>query len=96
MGAAHLVPGSVTPSEVVGLRRQLAGVGMQHAILNIPNVHVIKPLETFQWGIIPAVGGLQGARTGLAVLSSRRGGEAMNTVLPGRSGSAFRGSEWER
>jgi hypothetical protein len=32
----------------------LAGVGIQHAIFNMPNVHELTPLETFRREIIPA------------------------------------------
>jgi len=35
--------------------RVLAGLGIQQAIFNMPNVHEITPLETFGREIIPAV-----------------------------------------
>ena len=38
--------------------RQLAGIGVQHAIFNLPTVHEIRPLEIFARDIIPAVAGL--------------------------------------
>jgi hypothetical protein len=41
--------------EVVELCRDLNDAGIQHLIFNMPNVHEIKPLETFGEKIIPAV-----------------------------------------
>ncbi len=38
-----------------GVRRDLAGAGIQHAIFNMPNVHDTEPLVTFGREIIPAV-----------------------------------------
>jgi hypothetical protein len=35
--------------------KDLADVGVQHAIFNMPNVHEITPLEVFGREIIPAV-----------------------------------------
>jgi hypothetical protein len=45
-------------SDVIRLCQELAGLGIQHAIFNMPNVHEITPLETFGREIIPAVAGL--------------------------------------
>jgi hypothetical protein len=36
----------------------LSEAGIQHLILNMPNVHEISPLETFGREIIPAVAAL--------------------------------------
>ena len=38
--------------------RDLAALGIQHAIFNMPNVHEIAPLATFGREIIPAVANL--------------------------------------
>jgi hypothetical protein len=35
--------------------RSLAGVGIQHAIFNMPNVSEIAPLKAFDREVIPAV-----------------------------------------
>jgi len=43
---------------VIELCRQLSDIGIQHAIFNMPNVHEIKPVETFGKEIIPAVAAL--------------------------------------
>ncbi len=55
LGTVHLAPGQMTAGEVVALCRSLAGLGIQHAIFNMPNVHEIAPLEIFAREIIPAV-----------------------------------------
>lgn len=58
LGTVHLGEGQMTPGEVIDLCRTLAGLGISHAIFNIPNVHDIRPLEVFGREIIPAVAGL--------------------------------------
>ena len=55
LGTAHLAPGQMGPQDVIGQCRLLAGIGVQHAIFNMPNVSEIKPLEIFAREIIPAV-----------------------------------------
>jgi hypothetical protein len=45
----------MTEDEVIGLCRKLSEAGIQHLILNRPNVQEIRPLETFGDRIIPAV-----------------------------------------
>ena len=55
LGTVHLAPGKMTADEVINTCRELAGVGIQHAIFNMPNVHEITPLETFAQEIIPVV-----------------------------------------
>jgi len=58
LGTVHLAPGKMSVSDVIRLCQELAGLGIQHAIFNMPNVHEITPLETFGREIIPAVAGL--------------------------------------
>jgi hypothetical protein len=58
LGTVHLAPGQLSVSDVIGQCRALAGIGIQHAIFNMPNVHEIMPLETFGREIIPAVAAL--------------------------------------
>jgi F420-dependent oxidoreductase-like protein len=55
LGSAHLAPGQQTPADIIAHCRTLAGVGIQHAIFNMPNVDEIKPLETFGREIIPVL-----------------------------------------
>jgi alkanesulfonate monooxygenase SsuD/methylene tetrahydromethanopterin reductase-like flavin-dependent oxidoreductase (luciferase family) len=55
LGTANLSPGNMTASQVIETCRALASLGIQHVIFNMPNVHEIKPLETFGREIIPAV-----------------------------------------
>ncbi len=54
-GTIDLAPEGRTVEEVIGLCRELNDAGIQHLILDMPNVHAIRPLETFGEKIIPAV-----------------------------------------
>jgi F420-dependent oxidoreductase-like protein len=55
LNTAHLAPGQMSAKEVIEKCRELAAVGVKHAIFNMPNVHEIKPIEQFGREIIPAV-----------------------------------------
>ncbi len=50
-------PGGQTAADIVRSCRELAGIGVQHAIFNMPNVSEITPLEVFAKEIIPEVAG---------------------------------------
>jgi F420-dependent oxidoreductase-like protein len=54
----HLAPDKMNARDVIEECRALAGIGIQHAIFNMPNVHEIKPLEIFGREIIPALADL--------------------------------------
>jgi F420-dependent oxidoreductase-like protein len=58
LGTADLRRGAMTPRQVIVQCRELAGLGVQHAIFNIPIVEEIKPLEVFGKEIIPEVSAL--------------------------------------
>jgi F420-dependent oxidoreductase-like protein len=58
LGTAHLAPGKQSPADVIRELRELAKVGVQHAIVNLPNVHEIAPLETLAKEVVPAIAGL--------------------------------------
>jgi F420-dependent oxidoreductase-like protein len=58
LGTVHLAPEQLSTADVIERCRTLAGLGVQHAIFNMPNVHEIIPLETFGREIIPAVAAL--------------------------------------
>jgi F420-dependent oxidoreductase-like protein len=58
LGTVDLAPGKMKAADVIAQCRALAGIGVQHAIFNLPNVHEIRPLELFGREIIPAVAGL--------------------------------------
>jgi F420-dependent oxidoreductase-like protein len=58
LGSVNLAQDGMTAEEVIGLCRTLNEAGIDHLILNMPNVHEIRPLETFGEEIIPAVAGL--------------------------------------
>jgi F420-dependent oxidoreductase-like protein len=55
LSTAHLAPGKMSTADVIKQCRDLAGLGVQQIIFNMPNVHEIKPLELFGREIIPAV-----------------------------------------
>lgn len=55
LGTVHLAAGGETASDVIAQCRELAGLGFQHIIFNMPNVHELTPLEIFGREIIPAV-----------------------------------------
>jgi alkanesulfonate monooxygenase len=55
LGGAYLAPDKMSTKDVIEECRALANIGIQHAIFNLPNVHEIKPLETFGREIIPAL-----------------------------------------
>ena len=55
LGTVHLAPGEMSAAGMIETCRSLAGLGIQHAIFNMPNVYEITPLETFGREIIPEV-----------------------------------------
>jgi F420-dependent oxidoreductase-like protein len=57
LGTVHLAKGQMSAADVIQQCRDLAGIGVQHAIFNMPNTHELTPLETFGREIIPAVAG---------------------------------------
>jgi len=58
LGTVNLSPGEMSANDVIAQCKALAGIGVQHAIFNLPNVEEIRPLEVFGREIIPAVAGL--------------------------------------
>jgi len=55
LGTVQLAPGRQSVADVIRSLRELARVGVQHAIVNLPNVHEITPLETLAKEVIPEV-----------------------------------------
>jgi F420-dependent oxidoreductase-like protein len=55
LGTVNLSPGNMTAADVIKTCRDLGGLGIQHIIFHMPNVHEITPLEIFGRDIIPAV-----------------------------------------
>jgi len=55
LGTADLRAGKMRAQDVIALCKELAAVGVDQAIFNIPNVEEIAPLEIFGREIIPAV-----------------------------------------
>ncbi len=58
LSTAHLAAGHDTVSSVIERLKTLAGMGITHAIFNLPNVYEITPLRTFGQEIIPAAAAL--------------------------------------
>jgi hypothetical protein len=59
LGGTHLASGKMSVSDVIEQCRNLANLGIQHAIFNMPNVHEITPIENIRREIIPAVAEFQ-------------------------------------
>jgi alkanesulfonate monooxygenase len=57
ISTANLTPGNDTAKSIIDQCKTLAGLGVSHAIFNLPNTHELKPLEIFGKDIIPAVAG---------------------------------------
>jgi alkanesulfonate monooxygenase len=57
LGTVHLVDGDDTPDMMIEASQQLAELGFDHAIFNMPNPHEIKPLELIAEKVIPEVEG---------------------------------------
>lgn len=58
LGSVNLAEGGMTPSKFLDWCRDLAGLGIQHLIVSLPNVEEIRPLETIATEVIPAAAGL--------------------------------------
>jgi F420-dependent oxidoreductase-like protein len=58
LGTVKLAGDGTTADEVIEQCRELNDAGVQHLIFNMPNVHEIRPLETFGEKVIPAVADL--------------------------------------
>lgn len=55
LGTVSLTPDKMTAPQMVDWCRELAGLGIQQLIVNMPNVHEIRPIETIAAEVIPAV-----------------------------------------
>jgi F420-dependent oxidoreductase-like protein len=55
LGSVHLAAGKMSAKDVIEECRAMAGLGIQHCIFNMLNVHEIRPLEIFGKEIIPTV-----------------------------------------
>jgi alkanesulfonate monooxygenase len=53
--SVKIAPDSSNTSNIINNCRVLAGIGIQHVIYSIQNVHEITPLEVFGREVIPAV-----------------------------------------
>jgi F420-dependent oxidoreductase-like protein len=58
LGTVHLAPGKQSTADVIRELRELAKVGVQHAIVNLPNVHEIAPIERLAKEVLPEIGEL--------------------------------------
>jgi F420-dependent oxidoreductase-like protein len=57
LGTVHLADGEMSAGDVTASCREMADLGVQHIIFNMPNVHEMTPLKIFGDEIIPAVAG---------------------------------------
>lgn len=55
LGQVMLGPGGMSPSDLIGMCRGLAEIGMDTFIFSIANVHDIAPIETIGREVIPVV-----------------------------------------
>jgi F420-dependent oxidoreductase-like protein len=55
LGTVQLAPGRQSAADVIRELRELAKVGVQHAIVNLPNVHEVTPVETLAKEVVPAI-----------------------------------------
>jgi F420-dependent oxidoreductase-like protein len=58
LDTVHLAPGQMSTAQVVDHCRQLADIGIQQIILNMPNVAEITPLELIGQEVIPIIAGM--------------------------------------
>ncbi len=54
----NLAPGAMTAGQMIEKCAALHELGVQHLIVNMPNVSEIRPLEIIGREVIPAVAGL--------------------------------------
>ena len=55
LGTIRIAPDAMSVDAVIDLCRELAQMGFQHVIFNMPNVHEIKPIEIVGREVIPEV-----------------------------------------
>lgn len=58
LGTAHIAPGAQSAGDIIAHCRELAALGVHHAIFNMPNISTLTPLTVFKEQIIPAVADL--------------------------------------
>ncbi|MCA9909452.1 MAG: LLM class flavin-dependent oxidoreductase, partial [Anaerolineae bacterium] len=58
LNTVHLAPGEMSVADVIATFKEQASLGFTHAIVNMPNVHEITPVETMVKEVIPAVADL--------------------------------------
>lgn len=55
LGTAHIADGQQSAADIIAQCKELADLGIEHLIFNMPNLHEMTPLEVFAKEIIPAV-----------------------------------------
>lgn len=58
LSTVNLAPGEMSAKDVVDFLRRQAELGIEHAIVNMPNVHELEPLRRLGTDVIPAVADL--------------------------------------
>ena len=57
LNEVNLAPGAMSVGDIITLCRELAEASIEHVIVNMPDAHELRPLETFGREIIPEVAG---------------------------------------
>jgi F420-dependent oxidoreductase-like protein len=55
LGTVHLAPNEMSAEAMIAQCHDLAQIGIQHFIVNMPNVHEIEPIKKIGREVIPAV-----------------------------------------
>jgi alkanesulfonate monooxygenase SsuD/methylene tetrahydromethanopterin reductase-like flavin-dependent oxidoreductase (luciferase family) len=55
LATIHLAPGETSAPDLISTCRELAALGVQHAIFNLVNVHEIAPIELIGREVLPEV-----------------------------------------
>jgi F420-dependent oxidoreductase-like protein len=58
LGLTHTEPGVVRPGEIIAGCRELAAVGVQHAILGLPSLDEVAAVEVIGREVVPELAGL--------------------------------------
>ncbi len=55
LGTVELIPDKQSPQDVIDYLKELADVGIEHAIVNLPNIFEITPIETLRDEVLPEI-----------------------------------------
>lgn len=55
-------PGAMTTDQVVALCREIAGLGVDHVVFNMPDAHTVKPIEAIGCEVVPRVADVEAVK----------------------------------